>query len=49
MMQPTLFEGSERLVYDDAVELTLQSMQAYGPDHDHWGIAWSEGKIAVRP
>ncbi len=44
MMQPTLFEGSKRLVYDDAVELTLQSMQAYGPDHDHWGIAWSGGK-----
>lgn len=43
-MQPTLFEGSKRLVYDDAVELTLQSMQAYGPDHDHWGIAWSGGK-----
>lgn len=44
MMQPTLFEGSKRLVYDDAVELTLQSMQAYGPEHDHWGIAWSGGK-----
>jgi DNA sulfur modification protein DndC len=44
MMQPTLFEGAKRLVYDDAVELTLQSMQAYGPDHDHWGIAWSGGK-----
>ncbi|MDR6702966.1 phosphoadenosine phosphosulfate reductase family protein [Agrobacterium tumefaciens] len=44
MMQPTLFEGSKRLVYDDAVELTLQSMQAYGRDHDHWGIAWSGGK-----
>lgn len=43
-MQPTLFEGSKRLVYDDAVELTLQSMQAYGRDHDHWGIAWSGGK-----
>lgn len=43
-MQPTLFEGSKRIVYDDAVELTLQSMQAYGPDHDHWGIAWSGGK-----
>ncbi|WP_244421486.1 phosphoadenosine phosphosulfate reductase family protein [Allomesorhizobium alhagi] len=43
-MQPTLFEGSKRLVYDDAVELTLQSMQAYGPAHDHWGIAWSGGK-----
>lgn len=44
MMQPTLFEGSKRLVYDEALELTLQSMQAYGPEHDHWGIAWSGGK-----
>lgn len=43
-MQPTLFEGSKRLVYDDALELTLQSMQAYGPEHEHWGIAWSGGK-----
>lgn len=42
--QPTLFEGSKRLVYDEAVDLTLQSMQAYGPAHDHWGIAWSGGK-----
>ncbi len=42
--QATLFEGSNRLVYDDAIELTLQSMQAYGPSHDHWGIAWSGGK-----
>lgn len=42
--QPTLFEGSKRLVYDEAVDLTLQSMQAYGPTHDHWGIAWSGGK-----
>ena len=44
MMQPTLFEGSKRLVYDEALELTLQSMQAYGPAHEHWGIAWSGGK-----
>ncbi|MER9875590.1 phosphoadenosine phosphosulfate reductase family protein [Mesorhizobium sp. M0195] len=42
--QPTLFEGTKRLVYDEAVDLTLQSMQAYGPAHDHWGIAWSGGK-----
>lgn len=44
MRQPTLFEGTKRLVYDEAVELSLQSMQAYGPAHDHWGIAWSGGK-----
>ncbi|EKF44014.1 phosphoadenosine phosphosulfate reductase [Nitratireductor indicus C115] len=44
MWQPTLFEGSKRLAYDDAIELTLQSLQAYGPQHDHWAIAWSGGK-----
>lgn len=44
MRQPTLFEGSKRLAYDDAVELTVQSLQAYGPSHDHWAIAWSGGK-----
>ncbi|MDF1599698.1 phosphoadenosine phosphosulfate reductase family protein [Mesorhizobium sp. YIM 152430] len=44
MRQPTLFEGSKRLVYDDAVDLTVQSLQAYGPSHDHWAIAWSGGK-----
>lgn len=42
--QPTLFQGDKRLVYDEAIELTLQSMQAYGPAHEHWGIAWSGGK-----
>lgn len=43
-LQPTLFGGDKRLVYDEAIELTLQSMQAYGPTHQHWGIAWSGGK-----
>lgn len=42
--QPTLFGGSDRLAYDEAMELTLQSLQAYGPEHDHWAIAWSGGK-----
>lgn len=44
MRQPTLFEGTKRLAYDDAIELTIQSLQAYGPHHDHWAIAWSGGK-----
>ncbi|MDX8513547.1 phosphoadenosine phosphosulfate reductase family protein [Mesorhizobium captivum] len=44
MRQPTLFEGTKRLVYDEAIDLTLQSLQAYGPAHDHWAIAWSGGK-----
>lgn len=35
---------SERLVYDDAVQFTLDSMKAYGPQHEHWAIAWSGGK-----
>lgn len=42
--QADLFAGSKRLVYDDAVELTLASLQGYGPQHDHWCIAWSGGK-----
>lgn len=42
--QADLFAGGKRLVYDDAVELTLASLQAYGPQHDHWCIAWSGGK-----
>ncbi|MFE1598234.1 phosphoadenosine phosphosulfate reductase [Methylobacterium sp. ID0610] len=40
-----LFAGdAARLVYDEAVALTLQSLLAYGPLHRHWGIAWSGGK-----
>ncbi|WP_416358205.1 phosphoadenosine phosphosulfate reductase family protein [Aureimonas phyllosphaerae] len=42
--QPSLFDGSKRLVYDEAVELTIASLTAYGPAHDHWCIAWSGGK-----
>lgn len=36
--------NAERLVYDDAVEMTLASLQAYAPAHDHWAVAWSGGK-----
>ncbi|NGP19157.1 phosphoadenosine phosphosulfate reductase domain-containing protein [Devosia aurantiaca] len=42
--QPTLFGGSQRLSYDDAMEMTLTSMRAYGSSHDHWAIAYSGGK-----
>lgn len=42
--QPSLFTGTARLAYDEAMELTLQSMQVYGPAHEHWAIAWSGGK-----
>ncbi|TDV39573.1 DNA sulfur modification protein DndC [Paraburkholderia caballeronis] len=36
--------GAQRLQMTESIELTIQSMQAYGPEHDHWGIAWSGGK-----
>jgi len=28
----------------ESIELTIQSLQAYGAEHDHWGLAWSGGK-----
>lgn len=40
----SLFEAGARLQMTESIELTLQSMQAYGPDHDHWVFAWSGGK-----
>lgn len=36
--------GAHRLQMTESIELTIQSLQAYGADHDHWGIAWSGGK-----
>lgn len=44
--QIDIFSGSTtaRLQMTESIELTIQSLQAYGPDHDHWGIAWSGGK-----
>lgn len=42
--QASFFGGSRRLQMTESIELTVQSLQAYGADHDHWGIAWSGGK-----
>jgi DNA sulfur modification protein DndC len=45
MKQSHLFEPvDQRLVLDEAIELTAQSLQAYGPTHDHWAVAFSGGK-----
>lgn len=44
MKQASLFDGSRRMQMRESIELTVQSMQAYGHEHDHWGIAWSGGK-----
>jgi DNA sulfur modification protein DndC len=36
--------GARRLQMTESIELTIQSLQAYGAEHDHWGVAWSGGK-----
>jgi DNA sulfur modification protein DndC len=36
--------GARRMQMTESIELTVQSLQAYGESHDHWGIAWSGGK-----
>lgn len=44
MKQATFFDGSKRMQMTESIELTVQSLQAYGPTHEHWGVAWSGGK-----
>lgn len=39
----TLFE-SERLSIEQSIELTAASLNSYGPNYDHWAIAYSGGK-----
>lgn len=41
--QPTLFDGA-RMNMRESIDLTLASLQAYGPQHRHWAVAWSGGK-----
>lgn len=43
MKQDTLF-GSRRLQMTESIQLTIDSLNAYGPTHKHWAIAWSGGK-----
>ncbi len=42
--QASFFDGSRRLQMTESIELTIQSLQAYMPDHPDVGIAWSAGK-----
>ncbi len=45
MNQADIFgAGARRLQMTESIELTIQSLQAYGASHEHWGIAWSGGK-----
>jgi DNA sulfur modification protein DndC len=41
--QASLFEG-ERLTLDDAIELSIASLIAYGQRYPHWALAYSGGK-----
>ena len=41
--QPTLWEG-ERISLADSLDLTAQSLTAYGSEYEHWAIAFSGGK-----
>ena len=43
-MQPDLFADGARMVAAEAVDLTVASLQLYGPQHEHWAVAWSGGK-----
>ena len=43
-LHPDLFAGGARMVAEEAVDLTVASLQAYGPQHDYWAFAWSGGK-----
>lgn len=42
--QADIFAGGRRLQMNESISLTLQSLAAYGEQHDHWGVAWSGGK-----
>jgi DNA sulfur modification protein DndC len=41
--QPTLWEG-ERISLAESLDITAQSLNAYGAAYDHWAIAFSGGK-----
>lgn len=42
--QQTTFFDDQRLTLDDSIDLTRQSLLAYGQEYNHWAIAYSGGK-----
>jgi len=36
--------GTEPIKVAESIDLTIQSLNTYGPLHEHWAIAWSWGK-----
>lgn len=43
MPRKTLWD-SDRMAGDAAIQMTADSLRAYGPAHPHWAVAWSGGK-----
>jgi DNA sulfur modification protein DndC len=43
-LNPDLFAGSARLTMEEALELTVMSLNAHAKEHRHWAVAWSGGK-----
>lgn len=41
--QPTFFDN-QRTTLEDSIELTAQSLNAYGAEYEHWAAAFSGGK-----
>lgn len=41
--QESLFEGV-RMSMQDSIDLTAQSLMAYGSSYKHWAVAFSGGK-----
>ncbi len=41
--QAQLF-GGQRLQMTQSIQLTIDSLNLYGPSHKHWAVAWSGGK-----
>lgn len=47
MTKPTtlpIFGEAQRMSLNESIELTLASLNVYGPSYDHWAIAFSGGK-----
>jgi DNA sulfur modification protein DndC len=44
MKQEANLWGVTRMTMEEAIQLTIESLQAYGPEYRHWAIAYSGGK-----
>jgi DNA sulfur modification protein DndC len=42
--QQNMFSGTTRLQMNESIEMTIQSINAYGPKYNYWCMAWSGGK-----